>query len=77
MNKVKNAIEGKLIGLTLKKPSNILTREKKASDELVIKVGFIAIALLIFAAWKTGVMNLVSEWIATMSTQSKSFWVSA
>lgn len=51
-----------------------LMKTKLGNDDMVMKVGFIAVALSIFTLWKTGVLQLVSDWISGMQTQSANFW---
>lgn len=54
--------------------TGVLGKRKQGSDEMVMKVGLIAVALLIFGLWKAGATQLVSGWIEAISQQSQQFW---
>lgn len=51
-----------------------LMKTKRGNDDIVMKVGLIAVALSVFTLWKTGVLQLVADWISSMQAQSANFW---
>ncbi len=54
--------------------TKMVLKRKPGSDDIVMKVGFIAVALAIIVLWKSGILGLVENWITQMTTQSANFW---
>lgn len=52
----------------------LLERKKEGADEIVLKAGLVAVACAIIVLWKTGVIELVNDWVKRMTEQSSAFW---
>ena len=54
--------------------SGVLSKKKKGADDIIYKVGFIAVSIAVIVLWKTGVLSMANTAIGNMTEQVTNFF---
>ena len=58
----------------LKAKESLLGKKKPGADDIVMKAGLVAVAILVIMIWKAGVLDFAADWVSRMASESEAFW---